>query len=112
MRKNCWNFLQKPNISWVLKKKESCSKSCEWVMLQTNGAVRPRDMVIRLTPDQAYSLAQSEEVRSYIFASPFTCCGPGRDNPFYGPAPKPPARLMYGIPSYLYGFKVEIEGED
>jgi hypothetical protein len=71
------------------------------IMLDTLGVVRPKDLVIVVSPVGADYLARSQEVHTYLQQSPFALAQVRGD--------APSQNGLWGLPDALYGVPVVIE---
>lgn len=68
---------------------------------QTNGIVQRADLRLVLSPTDAQSISETDEIHQYLKASPFALDQIKGD--------KPGQNAQWGLPDQLYGFKVVVE---
>jgi hypothetical protein len=71
------------------------------VQQDTLGVVRPRDLVVVISPSLADSLSRSAEVHDYLARSPFALAQVRGD--------APNQNGLWGLPDALYGFPIIVE---
>lgn len=67
----------------------------------TAGVVRPRDLVLVISPDAATQMAASQEIHTYLAQSPAALAQVRGD--------VPSQNGLWGLPDVLYGYRVAIE---
>jgi hypothetical protein len=73
------------------------------ILLQTNSKVKPKDMVLVLSPNAAVATANSSEIHDYISHSPAAI------EQLTGKAAALNPNLAWGLPTNLYGIELVIE---
>lgn len=80
----------------------SLQKIRNQILKDTNGKVKPEDLVLIVNPDLAYTMSLSQEIRAYLSNQA------GSLDVLTGKSPS--MNTTWGLPSPLYGFKVVVEG--
>lgn len=71
------------------------------IVLATNGAAQPNDMMVVISPELAQAMANTAEIHSYLSQSPFALAQVKGN--------EPNQNQIWGLPEHLYGMKVVVE---
>lgn len=81
--------------------KNSLNYAAQIIQKDTGGVVRPRDLVLVISPAAATQMASSQEIHTYLAQSPAALAQVRGD--------VPSQNGLWGLPDVLYGYRIVIE---
>lgn len=84
--------------------KKAINHGLNLIQRRSNSQVQPKDCALVINPNTAARIASTREIRSFIAQQP------GVTEIVQGKAPFPYTGMQYGLPDYLYGLKVIVDG--